>query len=44
MAKMWSIKLTTELEIFVEEQELNENERKLGYFLIEVFSNFEKVF
>ena len=37
-------KLTTELEIFVEEQELNENERKLGYALIEVFSNFEKVF
>ncbi len=37
-------KLTTELEIFVEEQELNENEKKLGYALIEVFSNFEKVF
>ncbi len=37
-------KLTTELEVFVEEQELNVNEKKLGYALIEVFSNFEKVF
>ena len=37
-------KLTTELEVFVEETELNENEKKLGYALIEVFSNFEKVF
>lgn len=37
-------KLTTELEKFVEEEDLNENEQKLGFALIEVFSNFEKVF
>ena len=38
------IKLTTDLEEFVEKEELNDNERKLGYALIEVFSNFEQVF
>lgn len=37
-------KLTVELEKFVEEEDLNENEQKLGYALIEVFGNFEKVF
>ena len=37
-------KLTVELEKFVDEEELNQNERKLGYALIEVFSNFEKIF
>ena len=38
------IKLTTDLEEFVEKEDLNDNERKLGYALIEVFSNFEQVF
>ena len=37
-------KLTVELEKFVDEEDLNENEQKLGYALIEVFGNFEKVF
>jgi hypothetical protein len=37
-------KLTVELEKFVDEEDLNQNERKLGYALIEVFSNFEKIF
>jgi len=37
-------KLTVELEKFVEEEDLNDNELKLGYALIEVFSNFDKVF
>ncbi len=37
-------KLTVELEKFVEEENLNENETKLGYALIEVFTNFEKIF
>lgn len=36
--------MTVELEKFVDEEELNQNERKLGYALIEVFSNFEKIF
>lgn len=38
------IKLTTELENFVENEDLNDNEKKLGYALIEVFSNFDKIF
>lgn len=37
-------KLTSELEEFVETEDLNENEKKLGYALIEVFGNFEQVF
>lgn len=37
-------KLTVELEKFVEGEDLNENEQKLGYALIEVFGNFDKVF
>ena len=37
-------KLTVELEKFVEEENLNENEQKLGYALVEVFTNFEKIF
>jgi hypothetical protein len=37
-------KLTVELEKFVDEEDLNENEQKLGYALIEVFGNFDKVF
>jgi hypothetical protein len=37
-------KLTVELEKFVEEENLSENEQKLGYALVEVFTNFEKIF
>ena len=37
-------KLTVELEKFIEEETLNENEQKLGYALVEVFTNFEKIF
>jgi len=37
-------KLTVELENFIEEETLNENEQKLGYALVEVFTNFEKIF
>ena len=32
------------MEEFMESNELNENEQRLGYALIEVFSNFEKIF
>jgi len=38
------IKLTTELELFIENEDLSVNEKKLGYALIEVFSNFDKIF
>jgi len=38
------IKLTIELEEFMEKQNLNENETKLGYALLEIFSNFDKIF
>jgi hypothetical protein len=38
------IKLTIDLEEFMETQNLNENERKLGYALLEIFSNFDKIF
>jgi hypothetical protein len=38
------IKLTSDLENFVETQNLNENERKLGYALLEIFGNFDKIF
>ena len=38
------IKLTNELEQFVENEDLTENERKLGYALLEIFSNFDKIF
>jgi hypothetical protein len=37
-------KFVIELETFMEDEELNENEQKLGYALIEVFSNFDKIF
>lgn len=37
-------KLTVELEKFVDGEDLSENEQKLGYALIEVFGNFDKVF
>jgi hypothetical protein len=38
------IKLTSDLENFVETQNLNDNERKLGYALLEIFGNFDKIF
>ena len=38
------IKLTIELEEFMEKQNLNENEQKLGYALLEIFSHFDKIF
>lgn len=38
------IKLTNELEQFVENEDLTENEQKLGYALLEIFSNFDKIF
>lgn len=38
------IKLTSELENFVETEQLTENEQKLGYALLEIFSNFDKIF
>jgi SpoVK/Ycf46/Vps4 family AAA+-type ATPase len=38
------IKLTNELEEFVENEDLTENEQKLGYALLEIFSNFDKIF
>jgi hypothetical protein len=37
-------KFIMEMEEFMERNELTENEQKLGYALIEVFSNFEKIF
>ena len=38
------IKFIMKMEEFMESNELNENEQRLGYALIEVFSNFEKIF
>jgi hypothetical protein len=38
------IKFIMQMEEFMENNELTENEQKLGYALIEVFSNFEKIF
>jgi len=38
------IKLVVELEEFMENEEMNENERKLGYALLEIFTNFNKIF
>lgn len=38
------VKFIIELETFMEEEDLTENEQKLGYALIEIFSNFEKIF
>jgi len=38
------IKLTISLEEFMESENLNENEQKLGYALLEIFSNFDKIF
>jgi hypothetical protein len=38
------IKMTIQLEEFIESEDLNENEQKLGYALLEIFSSFEKIF
>jgi hypothetical protein len=38
------IKMTISLEEFIETEELTENEKKLGYALVEIFSNFDKIF
>lgn len=38
------IKLVNSLEEFIETEDLNENEQKLGYALIEIFNNFEEIF
>jgi hypothetical protein len=37
-------KYVIELEDFIEQEELTENEIKLGYALIEIFTNYEKIF
>lgn len=38
------IKFTIELDKFVETENLTDNERKLGYALLEIFNNFDKIF
>jgi SpoVK/Ycf46/Vps4 family AAA+-type ATPase len=38
------IKLTNTLEEFMEKESLTENEQKLGYALLEIFANFDKIF
>jgi len=38
------IKLTISLEDFMEKENLTENEQKLGYALLEIFGNFDKIF
>lgn len=38
------IKFTIKMENFIENEDLNENEEKLGYALLEIFSNFDKIF
>ena len=38
------VKLTKELEEFVENEDLTENEQKLGYALLDIFGNFDKIF
>lgn len=37
-------KLVVELTIFMETEKMNENERKLGYALLDIFNNFETIF
>jgi len=37
-------KLSTKLEEFVDTQDLTDNEKKLGYALLEIFSNFDTIF
>jgi hypothetical protein len=38
------IKLTISLEEFMEEEDLTDNEQKLGYALLEIFNNFDRIF
>jgi hypothetical protein len=38
------VRFTTEMEDFMENEDLTENEQKLGYALIEIFANFERIF
>jgi len=38
------LKFSIKMEEFMETEDLNENEEKLGYALLEIFSNFEKIF
>jgi hypothetical protein len=38
------VKLTMDLENFIENEDLTENEQKLGYALLEIFGNFDKIF
>ncbi len=38
------VKLVNSIEEFMENEDLTENEKKLGYALIEIFTNFEKIF
>lgn len=38
------ITLTNKLEDFVETEDLTDNEKKLGYALLEIFTNFESIF
>jgi hypothetical protein len=38
------IKLTIKLENFIEKEDLSDSEKKLGYALLEIFSNFDKIF
>ena len=38
------IRFTLEMEEFMEREELSENEQKLGYALIEIFGNFERIY
>lgn len=38
------IKFTITLENFIETEDLNENEEKLGYALLEIFNNFDEIF
>lgn len=37
-------KLTFEIEEFMANEKLNENEEKLGYALLDIFNNFDKIF
>jgi hypothetical protein len=38
------IKLTISLEEFMEKEVLTDNEQKLGYALLEIFNNFDRIF
>ncbi len=38
------IKLTIKLESFIEKEDLSDSEKKLGYALLEIFGNFDKIF